>query len=130
MMRELDLDQVQFGALAGASKSVVNQWLSGNIQNISAAYAFRLQHRTGFSAEWIQLGEGEKKFKRFSLGSPLSPDELQMIEAYRHDPDHVRLAIDALVVVAVGTKRMDAVGNGNGNGNGNGDGNGNGNGKR
>lgn len=114
MMRELDLDQVQFGALAGAPKSVVNQWLSGNIQNISAAYAFRLQHRTGFSAEWIQLGEGEKKFKRFSLGSPLSPDELQMIEAYRHAPDHVRLAIDALVVVAVGTKRRDTVGNGNG----------------
>lgn len=114
MMRELDLDQVQFGALAGASKSVANQWLSGNIQNISAGYAFKLQHRTGFSAEWIQLGEGEKKFKRFSLGSPLSPDELQMIEAYRHAPDHVRLAIDALVVVAVGTKRRDTVGNGNG----------------
>lgn len=118
MMRELGLDQVQLGALAGASKSVVNQWLSWNIQNISAGYAFKLQHRTGFSAEWIQLGEGEKKFKRFSLDSPLSPDELQMIEAYRHAPEHVRLAIDALVVVAVGTRRREQEGNGNGNGNG------------
>ncbi len=51
-----ELDQPSFGTLAGATKSVVNQWLSGKIKSIDARYAFMLQKNTGFNAEWIMLG--------------------------------------------------------------------------
>lgn len=62
MMRELgNIDQPSFGALAGASKSVVNQWLSGGIQSIGARYAFNLQKKTGYNAEWIMLGDGSER---------------------------------------------------------------------
>ncbi len=62
MMSDLgNIDQPSFGRLAGASKSVVNQWLSGATKSITAQYAFRLQRNTGYSAEWIQTGDGPEK---------------------------------------------------------------------
>ena len=62
MMRELgDLDQPAFGRLAGASKSMVNQWLSGMVKSVTARYAFELERKTGYRAEWIQTGEGPEK---------------------------------------------------------------------
>lgn len=51
-------EQVVFADLAGASRSVVNQWLTGKIKSIDARYAFKLQDSTGFNAKWIMLGEG------------------------------------------------------------------------
>jgi hypothetical protein len=73
MMKALGTDQPGFGTLSGASKSVVNQWLSGKIKSIDARYAFKLQKTTGFSAEWIQTGCGpEKTDSRFCLQDPPS----------------------------------------------------------
>lgn len=64
MMDALGKDQVEFGELAGTSRSVVNQWLSGKIKTIGAEYAYALQKKTGYSAEWIQLGTGPEKLLR------------------------------------------------------------------
>ena len=61
MLSELDLDQVEFGKLAGASKSVVNQWLSGLIQKVGPKYAYNLERNTGYRKEWIMFGSGEPK---------------------------------------------------------------------
>lgn len=64
MMQALgNLDQPSFGRLAGASKSVVNQWLSGATKSITAQYAFQLQRTTGYNAEWIQTGNGPEKME-------------------------------------------------------------------
>lgn len=82
MMRDLgNLNQPSFGALAGASKSLVNQWLSGEIKSISAKYAFRLQRKTGFNAEWIQLGEGPERITESSERaiSPLSASASRVV---------------------------------------------------
>ncbi len=49
---------VALGALAGASKSVVGQWLSGQIKTVAPEYAFALEEKTRFAAKWIMLGEG------------------------------------------------------------------------
>lgn len=61
MMDDLRADQVRLGSLAGASKSVVNQWISGGIKSIAPEYAFSLEKNTGYSAKWIMLGEGQEK---------------------------------------------------------------------
>jgi hypothetical protein len=58
MMDQLSLDQPGFGAVAGATKSVVNQWLSGKIKSIDARYAFKIEREKHYSAEWIMLGTG------------------------------------------------------------------------
>ena len=54
-------EQTEFGNLCDASRSTVNQWLSGNIKKIDPKYAFKLEDNTPFSARWIILGEGRIK---------------------------------------------------------------------
>ena len=62
MMATLKItEQTEFGNLCGASRSVVNQWLSGRIKNIDPRYAFMLEDNSPFSARWIMLGEGRIK---------------------------------------------------------------------
>jgi len=62
MMATLKIEgQTEFGSLCDASRSTVNQWLSGNIKKIDPRYAFKLEDNTPFSARWIMLGEGKIK---------------------------------------------------------------------
>ena len=60
MMKTLKIkEQTEFGLLCGASRSTVNQWLSGRIKNIDPRYAFKLEENSPFNAKWIILGEGK-----------------------------------------------------------------------
>jgi hypothetical protein len=62
MMETLHIEsQTEFGLLCGASRSTVNQWLSGKIKNIDPRYGFKLEENTPFNAKWIILGEGKIK---------------------------------------------------------------------
>jgi hypothetical protein len=60
MMETLHIEsQTEFGLLCGASRSVINQWLSGRIKNIDPRYGFKLEENSPFNAKWIILGEGK-----------------------------------------------------------------------
>lgn len=62
MMKALRIEgQTEFGLLCGASRSTVNQWLSGRIKHIDPRYGFKLEENSPFSAKWIMLGEGKIK---------------------------------------------------------------------
>ena len=62
MMETLNIDnQAEFGRLCDASRSLVNQWISGRTKNIDPRYAFKIEDNTSFSARWIMLGEGKPK---------------------------------------------------------------------
>lgn len=61
VMEALDLNQPQFGDLVGATKGAVNQWLSGLSKSIDPEYAFKLQRKSGYSAEWLMFGTEPKK---------------------------------------------------------------------
>lgn len=61
MIEALGVDQVGFARLAGASKSVVNQWLAGKIKSIAPRYAFNIQRHAGFNAEWVMLNTGAER---------------------------------------------------------------------
>ena len=62
MMEALKIsEQQEFGRLCDASKSVVNQWITGKIKSIDPRYAFKLEDKTPFNARWIMLGEGPIK---------------------------------------------------------------------
>jgi hypothetical protein len=54
-----ELDQVSLGKLAGASKSVVNQWLDGKIKSMRLDYALNIEKTIGYNHIWLVLGEGE-----------------------------------------------------------------------
>lgn len=60
LMNDLGVDQPGLGAIAGTSKSVVNQWLSGLIKKINPKYAYKLEEKHGYNPEWVMFGTGEK----------------------------------------------------------------------
>jgi transcriptional regulator with XRE-family HTH domain len=44
---------------SGASKSVVNQWLSGKIKSIDIRYALNIERELGISHIWLMTGDGD-----------------------------------------------------------------------
>jgi hypothetical protein len=46
---------------ATVTKGTSNQWLNGGIKSIKFEYAQGIQTATGFKAEWIVTGKGQKK---------------------------------------------------------------------
>lgn len=58
---ELEGERGQIGLVkaSGASKSVVNQWLSGAIKSIAIEYALKIEANLGISHVWLMAGIGE-----------------------------------------------------------------------
>jgi transcriptional regulator with XRE-family HTH domain len=58
---ELEGDRGQIGLVkaSGASKSMVNQWLSDKIKSIDILYALKIESAIGFSHIWLMTGLGE-----------------------------------------------------------------------
>lgn len=99
MIEFLNVDQVEFAKSAGASKSVVNQWLNGLIKSISSKYAYEIEKNTGFRKEWVMFGQEPDRIDRWkdhrllcTVGvinqpragySALEDDEKTIIEAFR-----------------------------------------------
>ena len=44
---------------SGASKSVVNQWLTGKIKSMDIRFALNIERALGFSHIWLMTGEGD-----------------------------------------------------------------------
>ena len=94
IMAELGIDeQAEFGRLCGTSRSMVFQWLTGEIKTIGAKYAFKLEEKTGFSAKWIMLGEGEEKRSRDPGATPTE----RFAYIYTHTNDLGRAMINAVL---------------------------------
>ena len=93
LMDELKINQVELARLADASKSMVNQWLSGRIKSIGSEYAFNLQRHTGFNAEWLMTGNGPERpttamgvFKQ--SGAAFVQDAVALYDASTHEKGH------------------------------------------
>ena len=51
---------------AGVTKGTANQWLNGRIKSIKLDYAQGIEEATGFIANWIVTGKGEKRIAGFN----------------------------------------------------------------
>jgi phage repressor protein C with HTH and peptisase S24 domain len=60
-MPQLEGERGQTGLVkaSGASKSVVNQWLTGKIKSMDIRYALNIERELGFSHIWLMTGEGD-----------------------------------------------------------------------
>ena len=61
---------------SGASKSVVNQWLTGKIKSMDIRYALNIERELGFSHIWLMTGEGDPHqapFHGLKDGMPVRP---------------------------------------------------------
>lgn len=63
--------QVALASAAGASKSVVNQWLAGKIKSIDINYALEIERTLGYNHIWLMIGKGERKVAIGSSNAPL-----------------------------------------------------------
>ena len=86
-----ELDQVSLAKLAGASKSVVNQWLDGKIKSMRLDYALNIEKAIGYNHIWLVLGEGElfPQTKTWPFSASL--------ELFLSMPEEERARIDELV---------------------------------
>lgn len=105
---DLEGEKGQIGIVraSGASKSVVNQWLTDKIKSMDILYALRIEEALGFSHIWLMTGLGEPMAKpgaRISLieqSKPeqprltlATPDELDLLDLYRRSTDRGRVEI-------------------------------------
>lgn len=77
--------QTDLARAAGVTKGTPNQWLDGKIKSIKLQYAQGIQSLTGFNAQWIVTGEGEKKIinsvnEKKSRIRAIHPDDEQPAE--------------------------------------------------
>jgi phage repressor protein C with HTH and peptisase S24 domain len=62
-MPQLEGERGQTGLVkaSGASKSVVNQWVTGKIKSMDIRYALNIERELGFSHIWLMTGEGDPR---------------------------------------------------------------------
>lgn len=61
VLKDAKIDQTQLGDHAGASRSVVSQWLDGKIKSMSLKYALDIERNLGYNHIWLMINEGDKK---------------------------------------------------------------------
>lgn len=115
---DLEGEKGQIGLVraSGASKSVVNQWISGGIKSMDIMYALRVEESLGFSHIWLMTGQGDpmaKPGERISLGRDeqprmtlATPKELDLLDLYRRSTD--RGQADIFDAAEIAPKRRSA----------------------
>lgn len=102
---DLDGERGQSGLVrvSGATKSVVNQWVTDKIKSIDIRYALNIERELGFSHIWLMTGEGNPVAEAPAKGEPSSDmglrietaEEMRVLTAYRIADVLGRRAFDA-----------------------------------
>jgi hypothetical protein len=81
---ELEGDEGQAGLVkkSAASKSVVNQWLSGSIKSINIEYALAIEENLGYSHIWLMTGRDPVR----ATPQAGDPQEMQLLAYFRALP--------------------------------------------
>lgn len=105
---DLEGEQGQIGLVkaSGASRSVVNQWLTGNIKSMDIRYALQIEANLGYSHIWLMANLGDPKVKpgmstvvigaateakpRLTLATS---DELDLLDLFRRSTERGRANI-------------------------------------
>lgn len=67
--------QSRLAEIAGASRQVVNHWLSGVIQSMDFRYAVNIHNQLGWSIDWLISGKTPKKAPRPRMINTHSDDQ-------------------------------------------------------
>lgn len=97
-MPDLEGERGQTGLVkaSGASKSVVNQWLTGKIKSIDIRYALNIERELGFSHIWLMTGDGDPRYAPLHSVSGLIP----VHAAASNDPEFVKIPLVKLKLSA------------------------------
>ena len=99
ILDERHLKQKDLAGTIKVSESYISNMLKGKRCNISEALALLIEQAYGYSARWVQTGEGERYASR-SGGSDLSPTKKRLISEIEKmtepELDAVKVFIDSL----------------------------------
>jgi len=85
------MGQAGLAIAAGASKSVVNQWLDGKIKSMRLDYALNIEKSLGYDHVWLVLGDGHEK--KITKGWPFSIS----FEAFQAIPEEGKKEINQFI---------------------------------
>lgn len=71
-MESAGLKPLQFSKAVGVSSGAVTHWLNGATQSLKAETANRMQQVTGYNANWIITGLGEKLVSATRPAQPIT----------------------------------------------------------
>ena len=101
--------QVALAVAAGASKSVVNQWLAGKIKSIDINFALEIERTLGYNHIWLMIGKGDRKVSGAAASTPRPPSdannesELARLDSKpnprQQHTDQFSISIDNLVLI-------------------------------
>lgn len=101
--------QVALAAAAGASKSVVNQWLAGKIKSIDINYALEIERTLGYNHIWLMIGKGDRKASSGSASNAHPPEAANgeserarrkhNLESQHQRADEFAVSIDNLILI-------------------------------
>jgi len=97
--------QKKLAVAAGASKSVVNQWLSGGIKSMHLKFALNIERNLGYNHIWLVLGEGEQRNGEIS---GVSPQAIEVARAFDRITDPEQKASILTQLKAFGVLRQPA----------------------
>jgi hypothetical protein len=102
---DLDGEKGQSGLVrvSGATKSVVNQWVTGKIKSMDIRYALNIERELGFSHIWLMTGDGSPVVERATRSEQSSnmglrietAEEMRILTAYRISDQLGRRAFEA-----------------------------------
>ena len=93
--RETSLTGTKLGQLAGVSKSAISKIMVGKSHNLKLDHLFKLSDGTGYSAEWIAIGRGNKKITTGS-GKKLTTPKDFIIDLTDYSPENRELIQDMI----------------------------------
>lgn len=94
------LTQPELGKIVGVSKSAVNQWENGVVQNLKLPNLFALAQAVGKDPRELVFGEAQEHRvaeSRPARYTDISPQQLALIRAYEHLPKNVQHHLRALL---------------------------------
>lgn len=82
ILKDAKIDQTQLGDHAGASRSVVSQWLDGKIKSMSLKYALEIERKLGYNHIWLMINEGARKNPgdQSDKASSIAPKALSVVQ--------------------------------------------------
>jgi predicted transcriptional regulator len=83
VMRVRELNRTALAKAARVTQAAVTHWLNGTTPAIDGSKALNLEVATGFRAQWISAGRGERLVAPSAQDDMLQPREIELVNAYR-----------------------------------------------
>lgn len=95
LLEQPELNQSKLAKISGASRGLVNHWVTGKVESMNIEYALRIEKKLGYCHIWLMVGRGKKLRNERSL----DPRFVNLVQALENLEDHKLDQVKAIVEV-------------------------------